>query len=183
MAFASALDAGAVLRAGLHITFDIGKGQITGYSPREEEPECDGPRLERTPWTMLAVPIALLAIAVWVGMSGVFWHGIERAAHAFVDRQYYVAAVLHNVRRALPAAPWEPRTAQDVAINLGVTAAAIIAAFAGLFRDHIPQMIAPIFGPPLKTLRGLHSGIFTDYVAYIMVGVAAYATYLVVAAR
>jgi multicomponent Na+:H+ antiporter subunit D len=183
MAFASALDAGAVLRAGLHITFGIGKGQITGYSPREEEPECDGPRLERTPWTMLAVPVVLLAIAIWVGMSGVFWHGIERAAHAFVDRGYYVAAVLHNVRHALPAAPWEPRTAQDIAINLSVTAAAVIAAFMGLFRDHIPQMIAPIFGPPLKTLRGLHSGIFTDYVAYIMVGVAAYATYLVVAAR
>jgi multicomponent Na+:H+ antiporter subunit D len=183
MAFASALDAGAVLRAGLHVTFNIGKGQITGYSPREEEPECDGPRLERTPWTMLAVPIVLLAIAVWVGMSGVFWHGIERAAHAFVDREYYVGAVLHNVRRALPAAPFEPRTAQDIAINLGVTAAAVIAAFLGLFRDHIPQMLSPIFGPPLKALRGLHSGIFSDYVAYMMFGVAAYTVYMVVAAR
>jgi hypothetical protein len=53
----------------------------------------------------------------------------------------------------------------------------------GLFRDHIPQMIAPIFGPPLKQLRGLHSGIFTDYVAYMMVGIAAYTAFLVIAAR
>jgi multicomponent Na+:H+ antiporter subunit D len=183
MAFASALDAGAVLRAGMHIRFAWGKGQITGNSPREEEPECDEDRLERTPWTMLAVPILLLGIAVWIGMSGAFWHGIERAAHAFVDRQYYVAAVLHNVPRALPQAPFEPRTAQDIAINLGVTAAAIAAAFLGLFRDHIPQMLARVFGNPLKQLRGLHSGIFTDYVAYMMFGIAAYAAYLVIAAR
>lgn len=183
MAFASAIDAGAVLRAGLHVTFGIGKGQRTGYSPREEEPECHGDRLERTPWTMLAVPILLFAVAIWFGMSGVLWHGVEQAARAFVDRQYYVAAVLHGVRRALPQAPWQPRTAQDIAINLSVTAAAIIAAFMGLFRDHIPQMLSPIFGPPLRQLRGLHSGIFTDYVAYMMFGIAAYAVYLVVAAR
>lgn len=183
MAFASAIDAGAVLRAGLHITFGWGKGQITGYSPREEEPECEGDKLERTPWTMLAVPVMLLGIAVWLGMSGLFWHGVERAAHAFVDRQYYVAAVLYNVHRALPQAPFEPRTAQDIGINLGVTAAAIIAALMGLFRDHIPQMLSGVLGPPLKTLRGLHSGIFTDYVAYMMVGIAAYTAYLVIAAR
>ena len=183
MAFASALDAGAVLRAGIHVTWGIGKGQITGYSPREEEPECDGERLERTPWTMLAVPLVLLGIAIWVGMSGALWHGIERAAHAFVDRQYYVGAVLHNAARALPQAPWEPRTAQDIGINLGVTVAAIVFAFMGLFRDHIPQMLSPILGPPLKQLRGLHSGIYTDYVAYMVFGIAAYSVYLVVAAR
>ena len=183
MAFASAIDAGAVLRAGIHITWDIGRAQITGFSPREEEPECEGERIERTPWTMLAVPIVLLGISIWLGMSGAVWHGVERAAHAFVDRQYYVAAVLHNMPRALPPAPYEPRTAQDIGINFGVTAAAIIAAFIGLFRDHIPQMLASIFGNPLKQLRGLHSGIFTDYVAYMMFGIAAYTVYLVVAAR
>ncbi|HEY9179361.1 MAG TPA: proton-conducting transporter membrane subunit, partial [Candidatus Baltobacteraceae bacterium] len=172
MAFASAIDGGAVVRAGLHITFGWGKGQLTGYSPREEEPECDGYKLERTPWTMLAVPVVLLGLAVWLGMSGVFWHGVERAAHAFVDRQYYVSAVLYNVHRALPQAPFEPRTAQDIGINLGVTAAAIIAALLGLFRDHIPQKLSGVLGPPLKQLRGLHSGIFTDYVAYMMFGVA-----------
>ncbi|HET9095496.1 MAG TPA: proton-conducting transporter membrane subunit [Candidatus Baltobacteraceae bacterium] len=183
MAFASALDAGAVLRAGIHIRWAIGKGQIAGYSPREEEPECDGDHLERTPWTMLAVPVMLLGVAIWLGMSGAFWHGVERASHAFVDREYYVAAVLHNAPRALPAAPFEPRTAQDIVINLSVTAAAIIAAFLGLFRDHIPEMFARTFGNPLKQLRGLHSGIFTDYIAYMMFGIAAYTVYLVVAAR
>lgn len=64
-----------------------------------------------------------------------------------------------------------------------VTAAAVIAAFLDLFRDHIPQMLARIFGNPLKQLRGLHSGIFTDYIAYMMFGITAYTAYRLAAAR
>jgi multicomponent Na+:H+ antiporter subunit D len=183
MAFASAIDAGAVLRAGIHITFGIGKAQKTGQSPREEEPECEGERMERTPWTMYAVPLLFMAIAVWGGLNGTLWHGIERAANAFVDRQYYVAAVLHGMPRALPAAASQSRTAQDVAINVSVSFAAIVAAFLGLFRDHIPERLRPIFGPPLRQLRGLHSGIFTDYVTYMMFGIAAYGLWLVLSTR
>jgi multicomponent Na+:H+ antiporter subunit D len=183
MAFASLLDAGAVLRAGIHITWGIGKAQKTGYSPREEEVECDGERLERTPWPMLAAPALLLLIAIWAGIYGPFWHAISRSAEAFVNRDWYVASVLHGVHFSLPQAPPNVRTAEDIAINLGVTLAAILAAFMGLFRDHIPQHLRPIFGPPLKQLRGLHSGIFTDYIAYMVFGIAAYAMWLVLSAR
>ncbi|HLI95115.1 MAG TPA: proton-conducting transporter membrane subunit [Candidatus Baltobacteraceae bacterium] len=183
MALASAIDAGAVLRSGLHVTFGIGKGQITGYSPREEASECDDPYLVRTPWTMLAAPVMLLAVAVWVGMSGTLWHGVERAAYAFVDRQYYAAAVLSGMHRMPAQAPFVLRTAQDVGVNLSVTAAAIVLALLGLFRRRFPQVLSSIFGPPLKQLRDLHSGIFTDYIAYMMFGIAAYTTYLVIAAR
>ena len=183
MAFATVLDAGAVLRAGIHVTWGIGKAQKTGYSPREEEAECEGERLERTPWPMLAAPIILLLIAIGVGMNGTLWEGIARAAHAFVDRGWYVATVLNGVASPLPGAPPEHRTAEDIAINLGVTLAAIVAAFMGLFRDHIPQHLRPIFGPPLKQLRGLHSGIFTDYIAYMVFGIAAYALWLVLGVR
>ncbi len=183
MAFASAIDAGAVLRSGIHITWGIGKAQQSGFSPREEETECDGERLERTPWPALALPIALMALATWAGMSGDLWHAVSRAAHAFVDRGYYVASVLHNVHSPLPAVAPDHRTAQDVAINLSVTAAAILAAFIGLYRGHLPQLLRPVLGPPLKGLRDLHSGIFTDYVAYMVFGIAAYAVWLVATIR
>jgi multicomponent Na+:H+ antiporter subunit D len=181
MAFASALDAGAVVRAGLHVTFGIGKGQITGFSPHEEEPECEGERLERTPWPMYAVPLCLLGGAVWIGTVPYFSIAADRAAHAFVDRGYYVAAVLHGVHRALPAAFPQWPTGEDLKVDFAVVAAAIAAAFLGLYRDHIPQHLAPVLGPPLRFLRNLHSGIFTDYVAYLMFGIAGYATYLLVA--
>lgn len=183
MAFATMLDAAAVLRAGIHITWGIGKAQKTGVSPREEETECDDERLQRTPWPMLAAPALLLLIAIWAGVYGPFWHAISRSAEAFVNRDWYVASVLHGVLYPLPKAPADVRTAEDIAINLGVTLAAILAAFAGLFRDHIPQHLRPIFGPPLKQLRGLHSGIFTDYIAYMIFGITAYAMWLVISAR
>lgn len=183
MGAASALDAGAVLRAGLHITLGIGKAQCTGVSPREEESECEGDRLERTPYTMLAVPAALIVIALALGMSGAFRHAVEQAARAFCDRNAYVAAVLHNAPAGVPRAPWQPRTVEDVVFNVSVTFAAVIAAFMGLYRDHIPQYLAPVFGPPLRALRNLHSGIFTDYIAYMVFGIAAYSLWLVMAVR
>ena len=183
MAFASLIDAGAVLRAGIHITWGIGKAQKTGVSPRYEETECDGERLERTPWPMLAAPVLLLAVAVWVGVYGPLWHEISRAAQAFVNRDWYVAAVLHGAHSPLPTAPPDVRTAEDIAINLGVTLAAVIAAFIGLFRGRLPQLLQPVLGPPLKQLRGLHSGIFTDYVTYMIFGITAYAMWLVLSAR
>ncbi len=183
MAFASALDSGAVVRAGLHVTFGLGKGQITGSSPREEEAECDGDRLERTPWPMLAVPLCLLGAAVWIGVSPYLVSAVDRAAHAFVDQGYYVASVLRNAHRALPAAFPPPQTWDDIKTDIAVSAAAVAAAFLGLYRDHIPQHLAPVLKPPLRLLRDLHSGVFTDYVAYLMFGVAAYTTYLLVAIR
>jgi hypothetical protein len=129
---------------------------------------------------MLAAPALLLAIAVWAGTSGTFWNATTSAAHAFVNRGAYVSAVLRDA----PIAIWSFKphlvTAEDLAINVAVVLAAVVAAFAGLFRDHIPQKLNPVFGPPLKLLRGMHSGIFTDYVAYIVFGIAAYSAWLVI---
>ncbi len=183
MGFASALDAGAVLRAGIHVTFGIGKGQETGASPRWEECECDADNLQRTPLTMLLPAAVLLSIAIWAGLSAPLSHEIQRAAAAFVDRQSYVAAVLQNSPRALPAVAAIHPEPGDIAFNLIVSLAAVIAAFAGLYRDHIPQHLAPIFGPPLRALRNLHSGIFCDYVAYTMIGIAGYGAWLLISMR
>jgi multicomponent Na+:H+ antiporter subunit D len=183
MGFATAIDAGAVLRSGIHITWGIGKAQQTGFSPREEETECEGERLERTPWNVMLAPVLLILIAIWVGTNGSFWNTVTSAAHSFVNRGLYAAAVLDNAPRAVWVFSSHPVTLEDIGVNVAITAAAIIAALAGLFRDHIPQMLNPIFGPPLKALRALHSGIFTDYVAYIVFGIAAYSTWLVLATR
>jgi multicomponent Na+:H+ antiporter subunit D len=183
MGFATAIDAGAVLRSGIHITWGIGKAQQTGFSPREEETECEGERLERTPWNVMLAPVLLILIAIWVGTNGSFWNTVTSAAHSFVNRGLYAAAVLDNAPRAVWVFSSHPVTLEDIGVNVAITVAAIIAALAGLFRDHIPQMLNPIFGPPLKALRALHSGIFTDYVAYIVFGIAAYSTWLVLATR
>jgi len=183
MGFVTAIDAGAVLRSGIHITWGIGKAQKTGFSPREEETECEEERWEHTPWPALWAPLLLIAIAIFVGTNGTFWNAISSAAHAFVNRDLYVAAVLNGVHRVIWVYSPHRVTLEDIGVNLAVTAAAVIAAFVGLFRDHIPQMLSPVFGPPLKSLRALHSGIFTDYVAYMVFGIAAYSAWLVLGAK
>jgi len=180
MALVSAIDAGAVLRSGLHITFGIGNAQDTGISPREEEPETIGDHLESTPWTMLAVPAALLALALWLGVDERIWHGIERAGAVFVDRHSYVGAVLGGHSLPLPDASGPKQTAVSLTLNLSATALAIAIALAGLFRHRIPRQLK-VASRPFAFLRNLHSGKFADYVAYLMVGVAAYGCWLVVA--
>ena len=183
MGFASAIDGGAVLRAGIHITFGIGKPQKTGFSPREEEPETRGPSLDRTPWPMLTPAFVLLAVALWAGSSHSLQRGIATAAHAFVDQPAYASTVMRGTAERPRTASPAKTTGEDMAINVAVSVAAIIAAFIGLFRDHIPEHLRPIFGPPLRELRGMHSGIFTDYVAYVMVGIAVYSGWLCLATR
>lgn len=66
-------------------------------------------------------------------------------------------------------------------LSAGLTLAAILTAFIGLFRERIPPILNVMFGTPLRLLRTLHSGIFTDYVAYIVFGIAAYTVWLVLA--
>jgi multicomponent Na+:H+ antiporter subunit D len=183
MAFATAIDAGAVLRSGIHITWGIGKAQQTGFSPREEETECEEDRWPHTPWPALWAPLLLTALAIFVGTNGTLWNAIGSGAHAFVNRDLYVASVLNNVQRAVWVFSPHRVTLEDIGVNVAVTAAALLAAFAGLFRDHIPQMLNPILGPPLKGLRALHSGIFTDYVAYMVFGIAAYSAWLVLGTK
>jgi hypothetical protein len=53
-------------------------------------------------------------------------------------------------------------------------------------RSKIPQLLRSAMNPFsgfFYSLRLLHSGIYTDYVAYIMFGVAAYGVWLVTAIR
>ena len=77
----------------------------------------------------------------------------------------------------------EHRKPENVAIDLSVTAAAILLAFGALLRNSIPLSIRRImdalFAKSMLRLRLLHSGIYTDYIAYLMFGIAAYGVWLV----
>jgi multicomponent Na+:H+ antiporter subunit D len=186
MSLASAIDGAAVIRNGLHLIFGIGDAVPYGVSPKEEESEVDAPYLERTPWLMIAPAILLLCVAVWISFDTRLWHGIERAAGLFIDRRQYVASVLGGGKHVpLPLLP-EHRTAESIGINIGVTILAIGLAFAALLREKIPKFVRSgmgSFSGIFFKLRLLHSGIYTDYVAYIMFGIAAYGVWLVVSIR
>jgi multicomponent Na+:H+ antiporter subunit D len=182
-AIASAIDAGAVLRSGLHIGFGIGEPQTTGYSPREEESECPGDRLDSTPWTMVALPALLLALALWVGISVPLHDGVASAARVFTDSTAYIHAVMNGGGRPVPWIAAPPDTMTGRAIGVAVTLCAALLAFAGLYRRRVPPAIGNVAGAPMRWLRARHSGKFTDYVTYMMAGVAIYGCWFLASLR
>jgi multicomponent Na+:H+ antiporter subunit D len=187
MAAASAVDAGAVIRSGIHVLFGVGEAHNYGISPREEETEVEVDYLPRTAWLMIAPAFMLLGVAIWLSFNAALWHETERAAALFVDRNAYITSVLDNAQHAPPMVPPKPHTVEDVLINIGVTLAAIVVALMGLFRKRIPQAVRgglnAAFAGAFLRLRLLHSGVYTDYVAYMMFGIAAYGVWLVLSIR
>lgn len=178
----SAATGGAVLRAGARVF--LGLGPVTGSGAgtarqagaaddeaaeettgKAEEPETSG-RLTRVPASMLAVPTALLAGALAVGLVPGLRTGTGHAADAFTDQAGYLAAVLHG-RATEPASTPPPHwTTAGVLWGLLATALAVGLALLAVRRP-------PVAEPARWTtpLRRLHSGHVGDYVAWFLAGV------------
>ncbi|MCX5446223.1 complex I subunit 5 family protein [Streptomyces nigrescens] len=175
----SAVTGGAVLRAGARVFLGLGPVPGSGAAAsrpadaadtettgKAEEPETRGGRLSRAPVSMLAVPTALLAGALAVGLVPGLRTGIGRAADAFTDHAGYLAAVLHG-RATEPAATPPPHwTTAGVLWGLVATALAVGGALLAVRR--------PLGAEPARwttPLRRLHSGHMGDYVAWFLAGV------------
>ncbi|MEU8827575.1 proton-conducting transporter membrane subunit [Streptomyces sp. NPDC048636] len=165
---ASAVTAGAVLRAGGRVFLGLGNrppdapDETTGEA---EEPETRGGPLSRIPGSMLAVPAVLLAGALAVGLVPVLRTAAGHAADTFTDHHGYLASVLYG-RAAQPApAPAPHWTAAGVLVGLLATALAVVLALLAVRRAAAEP--ARWFTP----LRRLHSGHVGDYVAWFLAGI------------
>jgi multicomponent Na+:H+ antiporter subunit D len=173
----SAATGGAVLRVTGRVFMGWGPndapdaGQARAGRATEEEVE-DPP--EHTPPMMIAVPSALLLIALAVGLVPGAVPAIEEAALRFTDHAAYAVWVLRG--RAVHWAAVAPShiSAQDVVYSAASVAAAVVAAAFGLFgrplRDQIPSVITGPWLRGLHTLRDLHSGHIGDYIAWWTAG-------------
>lgn len=176
----SALTGGAVLRAALRIF--RGAGAVPGPSHSDvettgegEEPEVRDPR-RAVPATMVAVPGALLAAALAIGVLPAVGRAVAGGARAFQDGTAYVAAVrgtfapLRLVR--LPDTAW---TAEGVALGLLSTALAAGLACAAVwpFSRQVSRAAAVADRRLVVPLRRLHSGLLGDYLTWLTVGLAA----------
>jgi multicomponent Na+:H+ antiporter subunit D len=172
MVFASALTAGAVLRAGGRIFFGFAKVPGEEQSaPTEErsEPEARGRRF--LPSVMLPPAAALVGLAIFLGLLPSLASWTISASARLENRKAYVAQVLEgrSTRVDAPAAPESSWTLDFVSVSVAV----VIALFA-LFGRKIPQKLQRLIDPAIGQLHRIHSGAIGDYVTWMVVGIAAF---------
>ena len=161
--FSAALTGAAVLRMAGRIF--AGWGEVSGHEQHgetEEEQEPGG-----QPVWLLASPATVL-----LGLGLIGWDtegGLAgRAASALMARPETAAPVLQA-----SAGPW-----------IAVAAAIAIAAFE-LSRRHLPAWIVSAFEgirvPPTRLLQAMQTGLVTDYITWLAVGLAVLSTAFVFA--
>jgi multicomponent Na+:H+ antiporter subunit D len=172
MVFASALTAAAVLRAGGRIFF--GWGTPPGEeqkAPTEEETEPEIPGRRLLPSVMLPPAAALVALAILIGITPSLAHYVVSASARLEDRKGYLAQVLegHASQVTAPPAPEISQTSNFIAVGLAIA----IALFA-LFSKGLPRRVRAVIDPAIDALHQIHSGAIADYIAWLVVGVAAF---------
>ncbi len=152
-----------------------GRSDTAGAQQSRDRPERSGQH-RRVPLTMLAPPLALLAIGLGLGLTpGIAEHAVAAAA-AFSDRAAYAAAVLGTHSGsiaaggsiAVPASP--AASAGGVLTDLGQVLAALCVA--GIAVDRRAVRLRRALAAGTGWLRGLHSGLVGDQVTWLVAGLA-----------
>jgi multicomponent Na+:H+ antiporter subunit D len=172
----SALTAGAVLRVIGRVFCGWGPAAGRPRATEEEtEPEEEGTP-DSTPAVMFVPAALLVAAALAVGLIPATSEAFITAAERFVDGPAYARAVLDGVSPSgLPSASsYSAPLHSYLYATLGLLGALGLAAVA-LFAPRDSWLRAPSaqLAPTGRALRGLHSGHVGDYVAWLLLGVAA----------
>ena len=185
---------GAVLRAAARIWLGWGDTQSpdestdTADDPGEEaEDRSDTAGAQRprdgrersghrrgVPLTMVAPPLALLAIGLGLGLAPGMAEHAAAAAAAFSDRAAYAAAVLGTrgapVPTPGPIAVPASASAGGVLADLGQVVAALCVA--GIALDRRARRLRRALAAGTGWLRRLHSGLVGDQVTWLAAGLA-----------
>jgi multicomponent Na+:H+ antiporter subunit D len=172
----SALTGGAVLRAGMRIFLGWGTPPSTQSATRDhdEHPETNY-EVIRTPVTMIGPAAVLLTGGLLLGLlPGLATHAHD-AAQQLLDPAGYAAAALDGIRVVSPpGVPSESGSVSSILLGLLSALLALLVAAVALFTDRLPQVVRSacrVLGPPLRALRGAHSGHLGDYVVWLLVGI------------
>jgi len=177
----SILTGGAVLRVAGGVFYGLGdapsEDPAMARAADEEKSETDSGK-QRTPLTMIIPPAILVAIAFAIGFLTPLGPAVEAAALRFEDQPGYNATVLagahitHPV--AIAAAQSTGITTASVLAGAGSAAGALILAFLALYWRRLPLLrrgYEP--GTGLTTvLTRFQSGVISDYVTWIVLGLA-----------
>jgi multicomponent Na+:H+ antiporter subunit D len=171
---AAALTAGSVLNALGRMAFGWGPPpDPKAHSPKREVPETDANR--GFPYMMYGLAAVLVACSCGIGLVPGASGAAIAASERFADRGSQLAVVLNAAPSgALAHVPSPPLAPAFVTAALAVLLAMAFAALA-LFGHTLPkraQALRRIIGFPVEALRALHSGVVTDYVAWLAAGTA-----------
>jgi multicomponent Na+:H+ antiporter subunit D len=176
---ASAATGAAVLRATGRVYFGLGtpppceNGEAT--SGDDEKAEVAG-LLARVPVAMLVPILVLLLGSLALGVVPGTHEAAEHAAGVFTDPVGYAReALTGRLVAPRPSAPVGNWTLSRVVLGFASALLAVAIAAAGLFgrRSAAATAAARVGRPVLAGLRRLHSGMVTDYVAWLLTGVVA----------
>jgi multicomponent Na+:H+ antiporter subunit D len=182
---ASALTAGAVLRAGGSVFYRLGSANFLSESAPtsgdREPPEASAEK-EKTPFMMYFPFLLLVAASLLVGVVPQVADIAARAAIRFTDSFGYQAAVLGGaggVPAPVPAQGGVEWKSGGMTALLALLIAAIF-----LYSAPLPSpLLRGIKGavkPVVQLLRGIHSGYIGDYVTWFMIGAGIMAFFSVV---
>ncbi len=175
VAFCVIVSSGAVLRAAGRIW--LGWGPATDGPPSQPESDDDpgdddSERPRRAPLVMVLPPIALLAVALALGLVPDIGRRAASAAAGFSDRTAYVATVLHGLHPPVAHLSVTPTTAANVLVDVGEAAATVLLAAVALSTHRWATTVRHVAAKAVEPLRRLHSGHVGDQVAWLITGLA-----------
>jgi multicomponent Na+:H+ antiporter subunit D len=175
----SALVGAAVLRVAGGVFYGIGDPPSEDFrmadEASEETAETDEAR-GRTPLSMIVPPAALVALAIAVGLLPHLGTLVQSGAIRFQDQTAYNASVLAGDHVAHPAAIMPPEdttvSATDVLTGAGTAAVSLTLALISLYWRRLP-LLRRGFEPGtglVGPIRRFQSGVVSDYVTWMVVG-------------
>ncbi len=174
----SAAPGAAVLRAGGRIFVGLGPRVPRHHellTAVREQPETLQPH-DRTPWVMSLPPALLLVVGLLIGLLPGLHDAVGEAAVRVADRAPTAAHVLAAAPVVALARPHVHTGALDWALG-AISAAAALAGAAWALRSRPAWSrwtgLAETTTTLVIALRRLHSGSVCDYVAWLVLGVAA----------
>lgn len=177
----SVLVGAAVLRVAGGVFYGLGdppsEEPTMAEEAAEETSETDEAK-SRTPLSMIVPAVALVALALSVGLFPHLGAHVQDGAVRFQDQAAYNATVLTGAHIAHPAALLAPEdasvTTTDVVTGVGTAAASLGLALLALYWRRLPVLCrgfepgAGLVGP----IRRFQSGVVNDYVTWMVVGLA-----------
>jgi multicomponent Na+:H+ antiporter subunit D len=171
----------AVLRVAGRVFLGLGPREDALLSPEPDEQREVQREPRRSDWVMLVPTAALVLGGIGLSLVPGLEDHVVHAAGVFQDRQSYAATVLHGreVHESVGSLALLRLPAASVVWGLVALVGSIALALLALYRHRLfslraRQRALELSGGGLTVLRGLHSGVIGDYVAWLTFGVAAF---------